>query len=821
LPKTKLMPFLHLVFTHMVFLRRRSQRTFSIILCLIASSGTALPAFSQTADPVKITADDGEYTLGASAYRLENGDRDWRGIAEANLQDSVANGSRLITLDESALPIWLRVDLTTASDIARGWLLKTASSFGGKMTLYVVADGELQHRQAVNSYQSFHSRPYPYRELAFPLDLAPGSQIQLLLEVEALEVPIFSLTLLERERFVNAERKDSWLNGIMLGMMLALMIYHLIIAGATFEKIYLIYAVYIGSNVVYALIRSGLGYQHLWPDAPWIDAELGPITYFLPVLLSIVFTVNFLHLPSLSRGFTRYFQALLALLVVLVLLRTLGVNVGIRYLTLVVLISSLSFIAAGVFAVWRGYAYARFFLLAWTVYCLALVNWLMSLNGAPALYPVQSYNILQLSFLAQILLLSSALAHRIRSLRKAKLEAEADNRAQRNFLARMSHEIRTPLSGVLGMSELLAERLNDPVAINYNSIIRSSGSSLLAIINDILDYSKFSSGKMELERIPFNILRLTNESIDLFRSQAEKKGIVLCTDIDANVPEWLEGDPTRLKQVMLNFLSNALKFTESGRIVLRISPVKDGDALLEVAVSDTGEGIALEEQAKLFEAFAQANSSTSRKYGGTGLGLSICKQLALMMGGDIGVRSREGQGSTFWITARLPAAAEPEAETSLDDVGSASMAEAVRQAVPGRLTILVVEDNPVNQLVIQGVLKRLNQNAQLVSDGEDAVAALRGGARYDLVLMDCEMPRMDGLTATRLIREWEQQTGAVCTPIVALTAHAVQAQMLACFEAGMDDYLCKPIEVDKLTQTLQKYARGGRLPDAAQRALTT
>lgn len=569
------------------------------------------------------------------------------------------------------------------------------------------------------------------------------------------------------------------------------------------------------------MVRSGYGYQYLWPELPWIDAEFGAILYYLPALLAIVFTVHFLHLPEISKRFTRYFQILFATLTTLIILRTVDAGVPIKSLSLVVMVIYLSFVVAGVFALRKGYQYARYYLLAWVVYCFALANWLMAISEAPALLPTQSYLLLQLSFIAQILLLSTALAHRIRTLRKAQLQAEADNRAQSSFLARMSQEIRTPLSGVLGMSELLSERLTDPLAINYTDIIRSSGSSLLAIINDILDYSKFTSGKMELEKIAFNPRHLTEESLDLLRPQAQKKGLALRTEIDPATPDWVEGDPTRLKQVMLNFLSNALKFTERGSITLSIGPMANCEHMLEVAVRDTGQGIPEHEQSRLFDAFAQANSATSRQHGGTGLGLSICKQLAAMMGGEIGVRSREGEGATFWITARLPAtsaaiefrAREPQVLPTGDAVRLGSGSDALR--------ILVVEDNHINQLVIEGILKRLGQQPDLVADGKEAVTRICGGAEYDLVLMDCEMPGVNGLTATRRIREWERQTEADHTPIVALTAHAIQSQMAACVAAGMDDCLSKPVEVERLATILGKYARDrepAQLPGIAEHA---
>ncbi|MCW8195873.1 response regulator [Proteobacteria bacterium 005FR1] len=790
--------------------RARFSRTLGpvvIPLMILLLSGFPILSSGQQSPTATLIDEVRSYSLGQGAWIIPDEGQDWRSIAGASPQSDWANDGRLISLERQDLPTWVRVDLSNEGSETSEWMLDTASTFGGRMTLYLLSDGELRQLYEVDSYRSFDTRPYNYREVVFPLQLAPGHN-QLLLHVEEMEVTLFSLTLEPRQEFLTAEKVENWFSGIFFGIMLALMIYHIIIAGATFDKVYLLYSFFIGSSIIYALVRDGVGFQYLWPDLPWVDVDLGAVFYYLPALVAIVFTVSFLHLPELSRAFTRFFQLIFAGLTVLVLLRMANLPIPIAVLNLVVLISTVSIIAAGVFALWRRYSYARSFLLAWTVYCLALANWLLAIGGAPALFPLQSYTVLQLSFMAQLLLLSSALAHRIRILRVAKLEAEAESRAQSNFLARMSHEIRTPLSGVLGMSELLAERLSDPIATNYNNIIRSSGSSLLAIINDILDYSKFSSGKMELERIPFDIRKLASESLDLFSSQADKKNIALNAEFDAALPQWVEGDPTRLRQVMLNFLSNALKFTDAGTITLCIGPVPGREHMLEIAVRDSGQGIPADEQPKLFEPFTQANSATSRKHGGTGLGLSICKQIAAMMDGEIGVTSRERQGSTFWITARLPATepltADPEQVSSnLHQRPVAAPAAALRP-----LQVLIAEDNQVNQMVIEGILKRLAQQPEVVSDGEDAVAKICSGARYDLVLMDCEMPGMDGITATRRIREWEAQSGAERTAIVALTAHAVKAQMAACVEAGMDDCLSKPVEIEKLEEVLRRLALG-------------
>jgi PAS domain S-box-containing protein len=401
-------------------------------------------------------------------------------------------------------------------------------------------------------------------------------------------------------------------------------------------------------------------------------------------------------------------------------------------------------------------------------------------------------------------------------LYKAKEAAETANRAKSEFLANMSHEIRTPMNGVLGMTELLLDTATSAEQREYLNLVKDSADSLLTVINDILDFSKIEAGKLDLDRVEFVLRDVLDGILKPFSLRAEQKKLTLRWEVQPEAPATILGDPARLRQILNNLVGNALKFTEEGEIAIQVivASRNDGGVCLQFSVRDTGIGIPLEKRQTIFESFSQADSSITKRYGGTGLGLTISSRLVAMMSGRIWVESAPGQGSAFHFTARfeIPPGNQPDNRMSGDLAAMRARVNgesAGLAPLAGGAKILLAEDNAVNQKLAMRLLEKRGHKVTLATNGRDAVAAA-GNERFDLILMDVQMPVMDGFAATAAIREREKATGAH-TPIVAMTAHALLGYQERCLAAGMDAYLSKPVRAEELYAALEHWLSASSL----------
>lgn len=854
---------------------------------------------------------------------------------------------RTETLIYSDGNFWTHTHVDVADLKENTWVLNFNFGVLRELEAFAFSNDQLIKHQLVDFENGIDERTNKYIALSLEFEPVAHESLDIYVKLNSSAALFLVWDLSEKSEFIAQELFYTAVNFCFFGIMLSMIAYNFMIYINVRDVAYLFYS--LTFLAVAYVAYSNIGFENRMSCQISYDF-CSRSTWFgswFSIMCSGFFSYTFLRIKKLSSRLNHLYQFGFMILIFFGVLAIGGVN---KFLNDALSLSNIYFIPlflySGVLAWKRGQAYAKYLVLAWSSFLISAFIITLGFVGVLEV-SFNGFYLLEISSTLECMLFSFALSARIKTLKMETLMAKEQNLAKSEFLAQMSHEIRTPMNGVMGMAELLQDTRLSATQADYVSVIKNSGDALLNVINDILDYSKIEAGKLEIERVDFNLENLLTDCCSVFGLASERKGVHLIASCASGVPEMLNGDPLRIRQILLNLLSNAFKFTQTGNIVLNVAltgrdsaSVSEQSVRLKFEVMDSGIGISEEQQSKLFQSYSQAEVSTSRQFGGTGLGLAICKKLTELMGGEIGVDSVEEEGTTFWFTLQMERALVPVQEsvssgfglqglktlwidrhviytqyaikalkkagvdlevsvgvktalgdlvnlhraekfelicldyqsiksdikvlihnlkengylytqdregepkvvlfTQLNDVvdgellsiigpqnvfrkpinvsdlkvqllnslnqldnSRSELAKPIADTLQG-MSVLVAEDNKVNQMVIQKILDKLDVEITLAKDGNEAVAmyAAKQG-QYDCILMDIEMPGLNGYDASREIRRYEVSNRLSSTQIIALTAHAMEEHVDRALDAGMDGHIAKPVRSQALSEKLK------------------
>jgi signal transduction histidine kinase/DNA-binding response OmpR family regulator len=714
-------------------------------------------------------------------------------------------------------PAWVQFELRNSGPESRQIVLENRNSRSPDIQAYIVRDGRITRHYHYGTTLPYSSRPIDHRYYLLPINVESGERVRVLLRIFRISgTTMYSSSILTRDHYLFSRDKGERGDWFFFGVASLLVLASLVVSLRTRDHSYIYYALGIVSISGAHLCVQGYDAQLLWPQWPWWGSRAFYVFALLLLASQALFVNQFLELQVKRRSVfwlncTVVLVCFAAILAMLLLPFEKGFTVMVQAFVI-----SVPFIAVNlVNAAWmwkRKDVQARDYFLAWSVYLVLFLLRLLPDYGGFTLLPVSEL-VFNLSYLLVAFLLFLSLLSKLERIKSEQKNLQAESKAKSDFLARMSHEIRTPMNGVLGMSELLSDTNLDETQHYYNSTIYSSGRALLDVINEILDFSKIEAGKMKLEAIDFDVSDLGEECVSIFMAKSREKNLELICRIDPQMPHIWHGDEARIRQIIINLLGNAFKFTEAGDVLLNIELGENGRDL-RISVKDRGIGIDPDQKARLFKEFEQADASTSRNYGGTGLGLAICKQLVEMMGGKIGVESQIAVGSTFWFELPLPLGAD-QADANTKHINT---------SLSG-LRVLLVDDNKTYRDVL---VEQMKSSGLLIDEAENGVQALamlaqaeEKSCHYDLVTIDIDMPVMDGIKLAEALKNRElenrgikskegknkasaKQETAPRYKVMLLSSTSTLPDLERCRALGVDLAVQKPVLVEDMVSLFSR-----------------
>ncbi|MNF59500.1 Autoinducer 2 sensor kinase/phosphatase LuxQ [compost metagenome] len=709
---------------------------------------------------------------------------------------------------------WLRLDLEyrpQRPDGPQPWLLELAYPPLDRLDLYLAdGQGKFQLAQRTGDALPFASRQIRHHNYLFELDLQPHQPQRVYLRLQSQGSIQAPLSLWAPTAYLEEQPARSYVLGVIYGVLLVMLIYNLFIFLSVRDASYLYYILYIASFGLYQVSVNGAGIEYFWPNNPWWANAATPFLIGSAALFGCQFARSFLHTGAHSPWVDRTLLVLMASGAgVMALALTVSYALSLRLATYLALLFTVVVFAAGIIAWLRGMRVARYFIIAWSAFLLGgAINSLMVLGYLPNVFLTMYAS--QIGSALEVGLLSLALADRINAMKEErtrilqdsghKLEAlnqqlANSNRLKDEFLASVTHELRTPMNGVIGSLELMQTVDLDAELAQYQKTAAGSARDMMRMVDDILVLSELQAGKLYPRREPFSLRGLLDGLRAQYKARAADKGLRFVLELDESLPDTLAGDAGKLAQSLGYLLDNAIKFTGRGEIRLRVGATTDGP-LLSIEVIDTGVGFKEPQERSLYQHFQQLDGSMTREYGGLGIGLAICRQLVDLQGGSLSHESQPGQGSRFRVQVPLilpSALAAPPVP--------APRAPAQLARAPEQCTVLVVEDNAINQLVTRGMLLKLGYRVRTADNGAEALEVLRREP-VDAVLLDCQMPVLDGFATCRALRFLP---GCAELPVLAITAHSHSGDRERCLAAGMSDYLAKPVKFEALRGLLHDW----------------